>query len=277
VRTRSQIAARWVATGMAVCAFAAAPARSQIRQTNPEAQLACQMFDQASGMRPVLASALAGDAEAFPKLEQHMLALRTLVDGKLPPSLGRLEPLVRSMEYSAKVLLQKPHVMPTVQNVLHNVIRESLLLVSQAQEIAANERKGRQVPSRVAAAQQLPLLLDSLSKSAGRAAGPEMFPEAVFDLGRNLNDIRTLTSALTVGNAELKIPAVSNAQQRARLQKLTEDFAPVLASAGQALGKLQEYVTANYAITHLQKASSELVLGVQPVCYAPGIRVEPRR
>src|SRR3982751_2739206 len=87
VRTRSQIAACWVVAGMAACAFLAAPAIGQIRQTSPEAQLACQVFDQANGMRPVLASALAGDAEAFPKLQQHMDALRTLMAGNLPPSL----------------------------------------------------------------------------------------------------------------------------------------------------------------------------------------------
>lgn len=205
-----------------------------------------------------------------------MDALRTLMRGNLPPSLDRLAPLVGGMEYSAKILLQKPHVLPTVQNGLHDVIRESLVLVSPAQEVAANERKGRPVPARVAAAQQLPILLDSLARNAGKVAAAEMSQDAVFDLGRNLNDLRTLTHALTVGNAELKIPAVSNAQQRVRLQKLTEDFAPIWASAGQALGNLQEYVTADIAINHLQKASSELVAGVLHVCYAPGIRVEPR-
>ncbi|SFU85532.1 hypothetical protein SAMN05216350_106216 [Polaromonas sp. YR568] len=205
-----------------------------------------------------------------------MLALRTLVDGKLPPSIERLEPVVRGMEYSAKILLQKPHVVPTVQNGLHDVIRESLFLVSQAQEVAANERKGRQVPTRVAAAQQLPLLLDSLSKNAGKFAAADMSHDAVFDFGRNLNDIRTLTRALTIGDAELKIPAVSNAQQRARLLKLTEEFDLIWASAGKALVNLQAYVTAHHAISHLQKASSELVSGALRVCYAPGIRVEPR-
>ena len=276
MRTRSQIAGRWVAAGMAACAFLAAPAHGQIRQTSPEAQLACQVFDQASGMRPVLASARAGDAEAFPKLRQHMDALRTLMRGNLPPSLDRLAPLVGGMQYSAKILLEKPHVLPTVQNGLHDVIRQSLVLVSQAQEVAENERKGRQATARFAAAQQLPILLDSLARNAGKFAATEMSQDAVFDFGRNLNDIRTLTHALTVGNAELKIPAVSNAQQRVRLQKLTEDFAPIWASAGQALGNLQEYVTADIAINHLQKASSELVAGVLGVCYAPGIRVEPR-
>jgi hypothetical protein len=270
------MAMRWVAAGMAACAFLAAPARSQIRQTSPEAQLACQVFDQANGMRPILASAQAGDAEAFPKLRQYMDALRTLMRGALPPSLDRLEPLVGGMAYSEKILLDKPHVLPTVQNGLHDVIRASLVLVSQAQEVAVNERKGRQVTTRVAAAQQLPILLDSLARNAGKLAAPDMSPEAVFELGRNLNDIRTLTRALTVGDAELKIPAVSNAQQRARLQKLAEDFAPIWASAGQALGNLQGYVTAGIAINHLQKASSELVTGVLRVCFAPGIRVEPR-
>jgi hypothetical protein len=275
VRTRSQIAMRWMVTGLAALAFLAAPARSQIKQTGPEAQRACQVFDQANEMRPVLASALAGDAEAFPKLRQHMDALRTLTSGNPPPSLDRLAPLVGGMEYPAKVLLQQPHVLPTVQKGLHDVIRESLILVSQAQEIAANERKGRQAATRVAAAKQLPILLDSLARNAGLAAA-DIPLEAVFDLGRNLNDIKTLTRALTVGDAELKIPAVTNAQQRARLQKLTEDMVPIWESAGQALGNLQAYVTARLAINHLQKASSEVVAGVLPVCFAPGIRVEPR-
>ncbi len=276
MRTCSRIAVRWVAAGMAACAFLAAPARGQIRQTGPEAQLACQVFDQASGMRPVLASAQAGDAEAFPKLRQHMDALRTLTGGNLPPSLDRLGPLVGGMAYSANILLEKPHVLPTVQNGLHDVIRESLVLVSQAQEVAANERKGRQTPARVAAAQQLPILLDSLARNAGKFAATEMSQDAVFDFGRNLNDIRTLTRALIAGDAQLKIPAVSNAQQRARLQKLEEDFAPIWASAGKALGNLQAYVTARIAIDQLQKGASELVAGVLRVCYAPGIRVEPR-
>lgn len=277
--TRSQIAACWVACGIAVCTFLAEPAYSQTRQVSPEARLACQMFEHANGMRPVLASALLGDAEAFPKLEQHVLALRVLVDGKLPLSQDRMDPresLLHGIESSAKVLLQKPHVVPAVQNSLRDVIRESLHLVGQAQEIAAHERKGRQSPSRVAAAQQLPLLLESLSRNAGGFAAPGMSSEAIFDLGRNLNDISTLTRALTVGDTELKIPATSNAQQRVRLQKLTEDIKPIRSSAGQALGSLQEYIIARQTISHLQKLAYELTSAVQRVCHAPGIPVEPR-
>ena len=273
---RSQIAARCLAAGMAACALVAAPVRGQIRQTGPEGRLACQALDQANGIRPALASALAGDAENFAKLSQHLGALRTLMDGNPPPSLSRLEPLVRGIEPSAKMLLQKPLVVPMVQNSLREVVRQSLVLVSQAEEVAVNERKGRPVPTRVEAARQLPALLDGLSRQAGRIAGEETSPEAVFEMGRSLNAFRELTRGLADGDAGLKIPAASNAQQRARLKKLMEDFNPVFANAGKVLGNLQEYVAARLAITHIQKVSLELVGGLQRICYVPGIRVEPR-
>lgn len=276
MRTRSQIAMRWVAVGMAAwAALLVAPARGQIRQTGPEAQLACEALTQINGIRPALASALAGEAEAYPKLAQHLDALRTLMHGNLPPSLNRLEPLVSGMEFSGKALLQKKEPALTVQTSLREVIRESLVLVSQAQEVAANEHRARRVRTRVEAAQYLPALLENLSRHAGKIAA-EGSPEGIFDLGRDLNTFMTLSRGLIHGNVELKIPAVDNAQQRARLEKLTEDFGPVRASAGRVLLHLHGYIGFHESIQHVRKVSDELASGLRRVCYAPAIRVEPR-
>lgn len=275
MQTRSQIATRWMALGMAMCAaLLIAPARGQIRQMSPEGQLACQALEQTSGIRSALASALAGEAEAFPKLAQHLDVLRTLMSGNLPPSLDRLEPLVSGLEFSGKVLLQKKEPALTVQTSLREVIRESLVLVSQAQEVAANEHRVRRARTRVEAAQYLPTLLENLSRHAGKIAA-EGSPEGIFDLGRDLNTFMTLSRGLIHGNVELKIPAVDNAQQRARLEKLVEDFGPVRASAGRVLFDLQGYIGFHESIQHIRKVSDELASGLHRVCYAPAIRVEP--
>lgn len=276
MRTSSQIAERCVAAAIAACALLATPARGQIRQTTPEGQLACQALYHANGIRPALASALAGEAEAFPKLTQDLGALRTLFNGNLPSSLDRLEPLVSGASYSGKVLLQQEKTVLTVENSLRELIRESLALIGQAHEVAKRERTGRRLPIRIESAQHLPVLLERLSRHAGRIAADEASAEAVFDLGLDLNTFTTLTRGLIDGDAQLKIPAVDNVQQRARLQKLLEDFSPIRASAGRVLGNLLAHVTARESIKHIRKVSDELVGGLQRVCYTPAIRIEPR-
>lgn len=197
------------------------------------------------------------------------------MNGNLPPSLDRLEPLVGGIEFSGKALLQKKEPALTVQTSLREVIRESLVLVSQAKEVGANEHRAYRARARVEAAQYLPALLENLSRHAGKIAA-EGSPEGIFDLGRDLNTFMTLTRALINGNAELKIPAVDNAQQRARLEKLTNDFSPVRASGGRVLSNLQGYIGFHESIQHIQKVSDELAVGLQRICYASSIRVEPR-
>lgn len=271
MRIRSRIPMRWATVGIAVCALLMAQARAQNRQTSPKGQLACQALDQTSGIRPALVAALGGEVQGFPKLAQHMDALRMLMNGDQAASLNHLTPLLTGMENSGKSFLSKKEAVLTVQNSLREVIRQSLSLISQAQEVATNERQR----TRVHAARQLPALLDNLARHAGKIAA-DGSPEGIFNFSQDLNTFMALARGLTEGNTELKIPAAANLQQRARLQKLTEDFTPIRVSAGQVLFNLQGYAGVHDSVQHIQKVSGELARGLQRICYTPAIRIEPR-
>lgn len=258
-----------------VCVLLAMPTHGQIKQTLPEGQFACQALEQAYGIRPSIAAALAGEPDAFAKLKVHLDKLRTLFDGNQPPSLTRLEPSIRSVELSGKALLDRQKPMLTAQDNLRVVILESLALVSQAQAIADGETKARQVRTRVEAANGMVTLLDSIAGHAGRAVSREGSPEAAFDLGHDLNTFNALARALVDGDNQRKIPATGNAQQRAKVQRLIQDFAPVNASAGQFLFSLQEQAVAREAIGLLENAAGALVDGLQRDCYVPAMSLIP--
>lgn len=275
MRMRSRISMRWARVGMAACALLMGPVHAQNRQTSPEGQLACQALDQTSGIPPALAAAMGGEAQGFPKLAQHLDALQRLMNDDQAASLKHLTPLLAGIEHAGKNLLQKKELVLTVQNSLRALIRQSLALIGQAQEVATSEAQLRQARTRVNAAQQLPALLDRLARHAGKIAA-DGSPEAIFNLSQDLNTFMTLVRGLTEGNTELKLAAASSLQQRARLQKLTEDFTPIRASAGQVLGKLHGYAGVHDSVQHIQKVSGELALGLQRMCYMPGIRIEPR-
>jgi hypothetical protein len=279
--TRSRMAAFWLAAGMAACMLPIASARGQTRQATPEARLACEALDHATGIRPALVAVWAGEAAGYAKLTQHLDTLRALLGGNQPPSLSRLQPLVSSAAGSEKALLQSQYILLRAKHSAREVTRKSLALMPQARAVVANERAAGKASKRVAAAQQLATMLEHLSKNAGKLAAEEpsspVFVEALFLFLRDMSDFMPAARALMDGDAQLDIPAGANAQQRARLQKLAEDFGSIQASAGGVIGTTREHVEAGENIKHIQKVSDQLVSELQAACHTPAIPVEPRK
>jgi hypothetical protein len=154
-----------------------------------------------------------------------------------------------------------------VQNSLRDLIKLSPSLKNQANAIATREAATNTSPLRFNVARRLGLLSEDFSKHAMGITAEGISPESLFELGIGLNWFETLLRGLIEGSDELKIIATNDTQQKARLQKLLEDYYLLRGHAGQALGNLQEIVSAREDLKWIRAIAGNLVADFDSACH----------
>jgi twitching motility protein PilJ len=116
---------------------------------------------------------------------------------------------------------------------------------------------------------QLVMLTQRIGKSANEFQTMEgVSPEAVFQLGKDLNSFREIADGLLSGNAELRLPGTKDSQVRERLQQLIKQYDETRGQATAILANLQGLVSA-------RDAHSIIVNDSEP-CVATWARCRPR-
>lgn len=139
-------------------------------------------------------------------------------------------------------------------------------LASQSQDLASQMLQGGVAPGQVLRVNRLTILAERLGRNSAELLGAdEIAPETPFLMGKDTNDFRELLKALEAGSSELGISAVRDADGKAQVDQLREQFTTFEKSVAPILGNVQKLVAARLSGRSLQQGSEQLLSNVQQI------------
>ncbi|TAK79694.1 MAG: methyl-accepting chemotaxis protein [Aquabacterium sp.] len=221
-----------------------------------------------------VSQALIGSAQAFPEVKKSVELLAKSVRGlrngdssmglvaapaSVQEAIAPLLPMVDSAEKNAKTLLGQESVLTKVGKSLREVNQQSAELADVAEQLSSTKVQANATPTEIQAAGQLVMLTQRIGKSANEFLTVEgVSTEAVFLLGKDLNQFKDIATGLVSGSAELKLPGSKDPQTKEMVDALLEMFEQTRSQAGFILGSLQGLVQARDAQVAILKDSDPL-------------------
>ena len=238
-----------------------------------------QALMQSQRLAKAVSLALVGRPQAFPEVREsagivasHVVALQVGDAALRIPALGggrleHLEPLVplaeRTSRHAEQLLAQQP-VLTQAGAALRTINRQSADLLEMAETIASLKLQQGAGPAQVSSASQLVMLTQRIGKSANEFLTQDgVSPEAVYQLGKDLNTFRQLAQALLDGSPELRLPGTQDGVTRERLQQLLQHYDQTRADAAAILDNLQGLVQARQAQAGIMADSEALRSGLE--------------
>ena len=133
-------------------------------------------------------------------------------------------------------------------------------------ELAALMAQSGSPPAQVLRASRITFLAERLGRGSALILGSEIIdPEVPFLIGKDTNDMRELIKAFESGSESLGILPVRDAEARAKLSQLKQQFALFEQNVGPILRDLQKLVSARQAGTQLVAGSEQLQNSVSKV------------
>jgi twitching motility protein PilJ len=220
-----------------------------------------QAQTQSQRLAKSVSQALLGSAAAFAEVKESAEILARNVrglasgEGEVPAAPGALQeqvqallPLVDRAEKSAGVVLAQQKTLTQVGQSLRAINRQSGDLLELAETVSSLKLQQGASAAELSAIGQLVMLTQRIGKSANEFQTMEgVSPEAVFQLGKDLNSFKEISDGLLAGNAELRLPGTKDPQIRERLQQLVKQYEETRGQAGAILANLQGLVAAREA------------------------------
>ncbi|MFT3817705.1 MAG: methyl-accepting chemotaxis protein [Rubrivivax sp.] len=228
-----------------------------------QAAAAGQAQTQSQRLAKSVSQALLGGAAAFGEVKESAEVLarnvRSLANGEggvpaapgaLQDDVAKLLPLVDRAEKSAALVLAQEKTLTQVGQSLKAINRQSVDLLELAETVSSLKLQQGGSTAEVSAAGQLVMLTQRIGKSANEFQTMEgVSPEAVFQLGKDLNSFKEIAEGLLGGNAELRLPGTRDGAVRERLQQLIKQYEESRGQATAILANLQGLVAARNAQT----------------------------
>ncbi len=244
-----------------------------------QVRAAGQAMMQSQRLAKAVSTAMVGTPTAFGELTESLAVLTTVTrnlatgDGELAKGssavlevLEPIAPMVDRAEKSVKAVMEQEKVLTQVGQSLRAINRQSSDLLESAEAVQSAALARGAGAGEIAATGQLVMLTQRIGKSAGEFLTQEgVNAEAVFLLGKDLNNFKELTEALLNGNAELGLRAAADAQSRERLKNLLTQFASTSEQANGVLRNLSGLVAAREASNVILKDSEPLRKGLDEV------------
>ena len=184
------------------------------------------------------------------------------VQGALAPML----PLVERAGQSAATVLAQQRTLTEAGQALRAISRQSADLLETAQTVMALKFQQQASSAELSAAALLVMLTQRIGKSANEFLTLDgVSPEAVSQLGNDLNTFRDVATSLNDGSAELRLPATKDAQTRERLDLLLIQHEQTRRQAAVILGNLKGLVEARAAQVRIVADSEPLRHGLEAV------------
>ncbi len=225
---------------------------SSVSASRGSAQVAAsgQALMQSQRLAKSVSQALTGTAAAFPEVKEssevlaaNVRSLKTgqgsvaAAPGAVQDTLDAAIPLVDRAEKNAAIVLQQQKVLTDVSQSLRAINRQSFELLESAEALLALKLQRDASPVEISSLGQLVMLTQRIGKSANEFLTAEgVNPEAVFLLGKDLNQFDDITKALLDGNAQMGLPGTRDPQQRERLATLTRLYQDTKARGNVILG-----------------------------------------
>jgi twitching motility protein PilJ len=175
---------------------------------------------------------------------------------------SRLEELAKRWPESAAaataILAAQKDLVALAQNIAQiRVGSEEMATLSQ--ELTGLMTQSGSAPAQVLRANRLTFLAERLGRGSAEILGSEIIdPEVPFLIGKDTNDLRELIRALEGGSEPLAIVAIRDAETKAKLLQLKQQFAVFEKNVGPILRELQKLVSARQAGAQLVSASESL-------------------
>ena len=204
--------------------------------------------------------AVTGQAAAFLEVRESSRELaahvRHLHSGSAElGSQGLLEPLLPVVERTdkgARTLAEQEKLLTEVGNALRRIEAQVPPMQEAAEAVAAVKVQQDALPAEVAAAERLVTLTQRIGRSTALAQSHQgIAPDAVFQLGKDLNTFRELAQGLLDGHGELRLTATRDPATRERLQTLLKIQDGLRNQSGAIVGRLDGLVAAREAQTTL--------------------------
>ena len=238
-----------------------------------------QALMQSQRLAKSISQALIGSPQAFAEVRDSAAVLLRNVRGlrsgdatiaAVPASvqvvLAPMLPLVEHAGQSAATVLAQQRILTEAGQALRAISRQSADLLETAQAIMALKFQQQASSAELSAAALLVMLTQRIGKSANEFLTLDgVSPEAVSQLGNDLNTFRDVATSLNDGSAELRLPATKDAQTRERLDLLLIQHEQTRRQAAVILGNLKGLVEARAAQVRIVADSEPLRHGLEAV------------
>ena len=211
---------------------------SSISASRGSAQVAAsgQALMQSQRLAKSVSQALTGSAGAFAEVKESAEVLasnvRSLKTGQgsvsaapagAQDALDSALPLVDHAEKNAATVLSQQKTLTDVGQSTRAINRQSFELLESTEALLALKLQRDTTPVEISALGQLVMLTQRIGKSANEFLTAEgVNPEAVFLLGKDLNQFEELSKGLLDGNAQMGLPGTRDILQRDRLASLSK-------------------------------------------------------
>ncbi len=238
-----------------------------------------QSLMQSQRLAKSVSQALVGGVQAFPDVADSAGVLgKTVkglksgdpdlrldaVDAEYQDELNTITPLVDRAEKNAATIMAQQKVLTEIGAALRQINRQSGDLLDIAEAVSALKVQQNAPANEVSAAGQLVMLTQRIGKSSTEFLTLEgVSPEAVFQLGKDLNSFKDIAQGLLQGSAELRLSGARDAQTRQQLESLLKLFEQTRVKAGSVLGNLQGLVAARAAQASIVADSEPLRRGLE--------------
>ncbi|MCZ2291729.1 MAG: methyl-accepting chemotaxis protein [Burkholderiales bacterium] len=277
--------------GLVVLILVAVAALTGANRSSAQASAAAQAQTQSQRLAKSVSQALLGSTPAFAEVKESADVLvrnvRSLatgegdvaaVGGALQDEVQALLPMVARAEKSAGALVAQQKTLTQVGEALRDINSRSGELLELAQSVSALKLQQGAPAAEIAAVGQLEMLTQRIAKSANEFQTVDgVGPEAVSQLGKDLDAFRATVDGLLGGSSELRLTSTQDPQQRERLRQLLKAYEDTRAQAGAILGNLQGLVAAREAQSTIVNDSEPLrrALGALEGALAEGGGVGP--
>ena len=231
-----------------------------------------QSLMQSQRLAKSATQALVGNAPAFTDVQESSSILinttRGLRDGdigiaSLPdsfqPELELIGPLVDRTEKNVKLVMAQQKTLTQIGAALRQISRQSTELLEIAQNISNQKVQQGASAAEMSTMGQLVMLTQRIGKSSNEFLTTEgVKPEAVQQLGKDLNSFKEISQGLLGGNAELHLSAAKDGATRQQAELLIKQFDDMRVQGGAILGNLQGLVAAREAQTAIVADSEPL-------------------
>ncbi len=236
-----------------------------------------QSLMQSQRLAKSVSQALAGSAPAFPDVAESAGVLAKTVrglqegnevmdavGGDAAADLEKIQPLMQRAEKNAGVIMAQQKVLGQVSSALRTINRQSADLLEIAETVSSAKLQQSASPTEISAAGQLVMLTQRIGKSANEFQTMEgVSPEAVFQLGKDLNSFKEIGQGLRNGSTDLRLPSTKDAATREQLDALLKMYDSTRAQSDAILGNLQGLVAAREAQSAIVADSEPLRRGLE--------------
>jgi twitching motility protein PilJ len=288
---QQRILAVAVAAGLAALALGAFLAVTAANRAAAQEVAAGRALMQSQRLAKSVSQAMLGSVAAFTEVRDSAQVLarnaRGLKDGDADlvavpaaaqAALEPLLPLVDRAEKNAALVVSQQKALTQTGLSLRAINRQSGDLLDKAETVLALKLAQDSPAAELSAVGHLVMLTQRIGKSANEFMTTEgISPEAVFLLGKDLNEFRDTGNGLLNGNTELRLAPTKDAQTRERLSQLMAQYEQTRAEAGTILGHLQGLVAAREAQAAVVADSESLRKGLEQVQEQLAGGVDPAR